>query len=76
VVENQLTKQRFLGGDSPSAADIMLSVYSRWGAYFPVDISFGEKTTQMLEAVQAMPSFKKADEAEQQQSSKAIASNL
>jgi len=76
VVENQLTKQRFLGGDSPSAADIMLSVYSRWGAYFPVDISFGEKTTLMLEAVQAMPSFKKADEAEQQQSSKAIASNL
>jgi glutathione S-transferase len=69
VVENQLANKSFLGGDSPSAADIMLTVYSRWGAYFPVDIIFGEKTTQMLDAVQGMSSFKKADEAEQAQSS-------
>jgi len=70
VVENQLTNKNFLGGDSPSAADIMLAVYSRWGAHFPVEIAFGEKTTQMLDAVQAMSSFKKADEAEQAVSSK------
>ena len=64
VVEHQLAQQSFLGGDSPSAADIMLTVYSRWGAYFPVDINFGEKTLKMFAAVQAMPSFKKSDEAE------------
>ena len=46
VIESQLTDKVFLGGDSPSAADIMLSVYSRWGAYFPVDIIIGEKTTK------------------------------
>ncbi|MCJ8299050.1 MAG: glutathione S-transferase family protein, partial [Pseudomonadales bacterium] len=69
VVENQLADKSFLGGDSPSAADIMLSVYSRWGAYFPVDITFGEKTTKMLAAVQSMSSFKKADAAEQAESS-------
>lgn len=70
VVENQLANKSFLGGDSPSAADIMLTVYSRWGASFPVDIIFGKKTSAMLNAVQAMPSFKKTDEAEQAQSAK------
>ncbi|MCJ8294231.1 MAG: glutathione S-transferase family protein [Colwellia sp.] len=70
IVENQLADKNFLGGDSPSAADIMLTVYSRWGAYFPVDIIFGEKTTKMLSAVQAMPNFIKTDEAEQAMSAK------
>lgn len=70
VVENQLTNKNFLGGDSPSAADIMLAVYSRWGAYFPIDITFGEKTLKMLNAVQAMPNFKKTDEVEQAISAK------
>jgi len=65
VVENKLADKRFLGGDKPSTADIMLAAYSRWGAYFSVDIIFGQKTTHMLNAVLAMPSFKKADEAEQ-----------
>ena len=70
VIEKQLVNKEFLGGDTPSAADIMLAVYSRWGAYFPVDIIFGEKTTKMLNAVQAMPNFIKTDEAEQLLSSK------
>ena len=70
VVENQLANKSFLGGDNPSAADIMLTVYSRWGAYFPVDIIFGEKTSAMLNAVQAMPSFKKTDQAERALSAK------
>ncbi len=69
VVENKLTKNKFLGGDSPSAADIMLAVYSRWGDYFPVDIIIGDKTITMLNAVQAMPSFIKTDQAEQAMSS-------
>jgi glutathione S-transferase len=69
VVENQLANKNFLGGDTPSAADIMLAVYSRWGGYFPVVITFGEKTSKMLSAVQAMPSFKKTDEAEKTVSS-------
>ena len=64
VVENELKRKNFLGGHSPSAADIMLTVYSRWGASFPVDIVFGEKTTKMLNAVQTMPNFIKANEAE------------
>ena len=76
VVEQQLEhkpgrkqeKQKFLGGDQPSAADIMLTVYSRWGASFPVEIQMGPNTQKMLEAVLAMPSFERALTAEQLQS--------
>ena len=68
VVEQQLEKQKFLGGDQPSAADIMLTVYSRWGASFPVEIQMGPNTQKMLEAVLAMPSFQRALTAEQKQS--------
>ena len=70
VVESDLATKSFLGGDSPSAADIMLAVYSTWGAYFPVDITFGEKTSAMLDAVKAMPSFLKTTSAEQVESAK------
>jgi glutathione S-transferase len=65
VVESQLTNKRFLGGDTHSAADVMLSVYSRWGAYFPVDVTFGHNTLKMLNAVKAMPNFIKTDQAEE-----------
>lgn len=65
VVEQQLQEQPFLGGDQVSAADIMLSVYSRWGAAFPVDIHIGEKTSAMIRRVLAMDSFRQALEAEQ-----------
>jgi len=68
VVEQQLEKQKFLGGDQPSAADIMLTVYSRWGASFPVEIQMGPNTQKMLEAVLEMPSFQRALTAEQKQS--------
>ncbi|RDE22891.1 glutathione S-transferase family protein [Motiliproteus coralliicola] len=68
VVEQQLATKNYLGGDHPSAADIMLTVYSRWGASFPVDIPLGPKTQNMVDAVQAMPSFQRAVAAEQQQS--------
>ncbi|BBB30006.1 glutathione S-transferase family protein [Neptunomonas japonica] len=68
IVEQQLATQDFLGGDQPCAADIMLTVYSRWGASFPVKISLGQSTKKMLNVVQAMASFKRAIDAEQRQS--------
>jgi len=67
VVEKQLAKQDFLGGDQPSAADIMLTVYSRWGASFPVDIALGKNTQKMVNVVQSMPSFQRALAAERSQ---------
>ena len=68
VVEQQLSNQAFLGGDKPSAADILLTVYSRWGASFPVDIKLGAKTRKMVDAVVLMPSFQRALAAEEQHS--------
>ncbi|WP_430462160.1 glutathione S-transferase family protein [Thalassolituus sp. LLYu03] len=65
VVEQQLQQQPFLGGNQVSAADIMLTVYSRWGAAFPVDIVIGEKTRAMISNVMAMDSFRAALAAEQ-----------
>ena len=55
----------FLGGKKPSAADILLAVYSRWGASFPVEITLGPKVQKMLAAVFTLPSFEKALAAEQ-----------
>jgi len=70
VVENKLANRETLGSYSLSAADIMLAVYATWGQYFPVDVIFGEQTGKMLTAIQAMPSFIKAVDAEQAESAK------
>jgi len=68
VVEQQLSHHTFLGGDHPSAADILLAVYSRWGDAFPVEINIGPKTRKMLDAVISMPNFQRAIAAEQEHS--------
>lgn len=60
VVDDRLRSSPFLGGDEPSAADVMLTVYSRWGAYFPLSIEIGSKCRQMIESVTALPNFKRA----------------
>ena len=59
-VEARLQHQPFLGGATASAADIMLCVYSRWGAAFSVDLHIGEKTQAMLESIKALPAFTRA----------------
>ncbi|OIQ26563.1 glutathione S-transferase family protein [uncultured Vibrio sp.] len=64
IVEAKLEGKPFLGGGKPSVADILLSVYSRWGNFFPVDIKIGDKTQAMLNKVQAMPNFIKTDDLE------------
>lgn len=64
VVEGKLAGRKFLGGDTISAADILLSVYSRWGEYFPVDIRIGANTQAMIERVLSSPEFKLALERE------------
>lgn len=60
VVEQKLSRQQYLGGVKPSAADIMLAVYSSWGEYFPVTINFGERTTNMLFETRSRSSFRMA----------------
>lgn len=64
VVENQFGDTPYLGGNTPSAADILLAVYSRWGAYFPVDIHIGPKAQNMIELILSSNPFIKAQELE------------
>lgn len=60
VVEQRLQQTPFLGGEAVSAADIMLTVYSRWGQFFPLTLEIGEKTQAMLDRVMAMDNFRLA----------------
>lgn len=64
VVEDELHSGSFLGGNNPSAADLLLAVYSRWGEHFPVDIVIGPRATAMIQKVIALPSFQQALAAE------------
>lgn len=64
VVESRLQVQPYLGGEQPSAADIMLAVYARWGDMFPVTIEIGPKTQQMLNQVHSSADFLAAVKAE------------
>ncbi len=67
VVDQQLSDQPYLGGTRYSAADIMLTVYSRWGEHFPVNITFGQNVERMLAVVERLPSFQESVAAEQTQ---------
>jgi len=60
VVEEKLKTKSFLGGDKISPADIMLTVYSRWGEHFSVDILIGQKTKKMIQLVKDSSSFQLA----------------
>ena len=68
VVEQRLQGQKFLGGEHYSAADIMLTVYSRWTPFFPVDILMGERTRNLLTAILNLVNFQRAIANETKQS--------
>lgn len=68
VVEQRLQGQKFLGGEHYSAADIMLTVYSRWAPFFPVDILLGERTCELLENISNLTNFQRAIANETKQS--------
>lgn len=71
IVDQRLEQQDFLGGDQPSAADVMLAVYSRWGQFFPVEIELGKNTERMINAIFELPSFQQALAAEAEQAAAA-----
>lgn len=60
AVESKLGNNNFLGGNNVSPADFMLAVYSRWGQIFPVEITVGPHTAQMIERVICRDSFQLA----------------
>jgi len=68
IIESELGDNAFLAGKEVSAADFLLAVYSTWGDYFPIDVVFGEKSTRLIETVQALPSYQKAVATQQAES--------
>lgn len=60
IVEEQLSKTRYVTGASLSMADIMLSVYANWNNFFPGIIKLGPHTVRMIKEVTSRPSFVKA----------------
>ena len=70
VVEQKIDKGPFLGGDRLSPADILLAVYSRWGAFFPVEIQIGSKAQTMINHVLQTKAFQMALQRETQEINK------
>ena len=64
VVESKLQDKAYLAGDNVGPADILLAVYARWGAFFPVDINIPQRVMTMIENVHARTSFKLSLDAE------------
>lgn len=60
AVETKLHDKTYLGGESPSPADFLLTVYSRWGQFFPVGITIGPKAQRMIDSILTRDSFQKA----------------
>ena len=59
-LEVHLSKQAFLAGAQPTVADILFTVVSSWGGYVQLPFEYGPNVKRVLDAVQAMPSFKAA----------------
>jgi len=65
IVDQRLEQQPFLGGESHSVADILLTVYSDWGAYFPVEIKTGASSARMIAAIKQLTSYQVASTEQQ-----------
>lgn len=60
-VDAELANKKFIGGDSISAADILLSVIANWGqATFAKNLTFGANVKRMLKEVSSRPAYQKA----------------
>lgn len=60
TIEDKIQEGPYLGRSKVSPADILLAVYSRWGQFFPVDITIGPKTQKMIDLVVASEAFQVA----------------
>lgn len=70
MIEHKLVDGPFLGGNSVSPADVLLAIYSRWGAFFPVDIKIGPKAQKMIAQVHESDAFKLALQRESEEFSR------
>lgn len=64
IADEKLAKTKFIAGDEMSMADIFLTVYAGWNAFFQNKITLGDNVTRMVKEVSSKPAFKKALEEE------------
>ncbi|MGH1350800.1 MAG: glutathione S-transferase family protein [Methyloligellaceae bacterium] len=57
IVNTRIGSRDYLVGNKLSPADILLTVYSDWGQYFPVNITLGENTERMITNVKSRQSY-------------------
>ncbi len=57
IVNNRIGDGDYLVGNQLSPADILLTVYSDWGQYFPVTITPGANTERMIKNVKSRQSY-------------------
>ena len=61
-VEARLEHHAYIAGNTPTVADILLTVIANWT--LPKPLHFGNRTTTLLKAISQRPSYQKALEAE------------
>ena len=61
-----LANNKYLAGDTPTMADILMSVIANWSGYFPEgQIIIGQNVKRVIKEMIARPSYQKALAAEQ-----------
>lgn len=59
-VDAILAKQKYIAGETITAADILLTVIANWGLSFKPSIVLGDNVKRMVKDVSQRPSFQKA----------------
>lgn len=63
--EQRLTENRYLAGETMTAADILLTVIANWKGYLPSPVTYGEKTKKLIAEISQRPAFQRALTTEQ-----------
>lgn len=63
-VDARLAKQKFIAGDNPTAADILLTVFTGWNGAFQPKPEIGKNVERLVADITSRPAFIRAKQAE------------
>lgn len=63
-VEQRLATSTYICGDTPTPADILMTVIANWQAYISQPVAFGPNCKRLFAAISGRPSYQTALEAE------------
>lgn len=64
-IETCLSKNKYLCGSTPTAADILLTVIANWSSNLGKPVNIGPNTKRLLKEISHRPAYQKALQAEQ-----------